>query len=107
MVQGPRQSAGARTDRHLIVVEDDKQLFVQPAGVIERLVNDARRQGAIAYDGDAIAVILAAQLVADLETQGARDTASRMSGHEQIESALVRVGITHQPALGANGIEAL
>ena len=74
------------------------RFLLQAAGVVERLEDDARRQGAVADDRDAVAIVLAQQLVADLQAQGAGDAAAGVAGHEQVVGALVRVGVAHQAA---------
>ena len=45
---------------------------MQSAGVVERLEDDARGEGAVADDGDGVPVGIAGHLVADLEAQGRR-----------------------------------
>ena len=50
-------AADARADRHLVVVEDDQQLFALPAAVVERLEHDARGEGAVADHRDGVAVL--------------------------------------------------
>ena len=45
---------------------------MQAAGVVERLEDDARGEGAVADDGDRVPLGLADQLVADLQAQGRR-----------------------------------
>ena len=52
-IEAPGQAADARTNGHLIVVQDHEQVLAQAAGIIEGLEDDARRQGAVADDGDA------------------------------------------------------
>ena len=42
------------------------------------------------------------QVVAALQAGDRRDAAAGVAGHEQVVVALVRVGIAHQPALGAD-----
>ncbi len=71
-VEACRQGADARADRHLVVVENDQQVLLQPAGVVECLEDDTRRQGTITDDGDALSVFLAAKVVANLEPQRRR-----------------------------------
>src|SRR5207237_559669 len=52
LVEAARQGADARADGHLVVVEDDEQVLVQPAGVVHGLEDDAGGEGAVADDGD-------------------------------------------------------
>ena len=49
------QRAHGRADRHVVVVEDDQQVAVFHAGIVERLEGHARRHGAVTDDGDALA----------------------------------------------------
>ena len=105
LVERMRQSAGARADRHLVVVENDEQVLLQPAGVVQRFEDDAARQGAVADDGDRFAVGLAHQIVADLEAEHGRDRRAGVAGHEQVEVGLVRIRVAHQPAARADRVE--
>ena len=104
-VEATGQSADSRTDGHLVVVENDEQVLAQAAGVVESLEDDSRRQGAVADDRDRVVVALAEKLVADLEAQRTRDAAAGVAGHEQVVSALVGIGITHEAAARADGVE--
>jgi hypothetical protein len=56
----PRQivahRAGRRRDRHVVVVQDDDEAGIQRAGIVHRLVGHAGRHGAVADDGDHIAL---------------------------------------------------
>ena len=99
------QAADPRADRHLVVVEDDQQLLLQPAGVVERLEDDARGQGAVADDGDGVPVGGPDELVADLEPQGRGGSTAGVAGHEQVERAFGRVGVTHQAPLGPDRVQ--
>ena len=74
------------------------RFLFEAAGVVQRLEDDAGGQGAVADDRDAVAVVVAEQVVADLQAQGAGDAAAGVAGHEQVVGALVRVGVAHQAA---------
>ena len=45
------------------------------------------------------------QIVADLRPERRRDAATGVAGHEQVVFALVRIGVAHQAALGADAVE--
>ena len=45
-------------------------------------------------------------LVADLEPQCRRRRAAGVAGHEQVERALGRIGVTHQAPLGPDRVQA-
>ena len=93
-------------DRHLVVVENHQQVLAHAAGVVHRLVDDARRKRSVANHGHGVPVALAAhQVVAAFKPQGGRNTRSGMAGHEQVVFALLRVGVAHQAPLGAHGAE--
>jgi len=62
-------------------------------------------RGAVADDRHAVPVAVTQQLVADLEAQGARQAAAGVAGHEQVVGALVRVGVAHEAAARADGLE--
>src|SRR5579875_793776 len=99
------QGTDTRTDGHLVVVEDDQQVFPQSAGIVECFKNDARRQRSIPDNCHAMAVVLTEQIIAHLETEGAGNAAAGMAGHEQVVGAFVRIGIAHQSAAPADGVE--
>ena len=50
------ERADRRRDRHVVVVEDDEHVGVGDAGVVHRLEGLSGRHGAVADDGDRIAV---------------------------------------------------
>src|SRR5438874_2681294 len=92
-VEAARQGADARADGHLVVVEDDEEVLVQSAGIVQRLEDDPRRQGAVADDRNTVPLTfigwgrgegglplsrLHQQLIANLQAQGARDATAGM-----------------------------
>ena len=105
LVETRRQGADARADRHLVVIKDDEQVFTQAAGVIQRLEDDARRQGAVADHRHAAAVAFAHQVVAGFQAQRTRHAATGVAGHKQIVIAFVRIRITHEAAARAQAAE--
>ncbi len=106
-VEALRQGADARTNGHLVVIEDDQELPFEMAGIVERLEDDAGRQGAVAHDGHAITIRVAHQLIARLEAERSGHRATGVAGHEEIERTLLRIGIAHEAAARANRIEAV
>src|SRR5439155_16490776 len=106
-VEGRGESADARADRHLIVVEDDQKLLFKMSRIIEGLEDDSRRKGAVAHNRDAIAPRMAEKLIADFEAQRGGGGATRMAGHEQIVRAFLRIGVAHQAAAGPHRVEAV
>ena len=100
MIERFGQSAHARADRHLVVVEDDDEVLLEPAGVVHRLEDRAAGEGAVADDGHDVPLFIGPeQIVAAPHSQRGADAASGVTGHEQIVVALGRVGVAHQPAL--------
>ncbi len=96
----------ARTNRHFVVVEHDGQLFVEPAGVVHRLEDDARGKSPVADDGhDVVRFVGGEVIVAASQTQRGAHATSCVSGHEQIIGAFLRVGIAHQTTLGPDRAE--
>ncbi len=54
-----------------------------------------------------MAIVVAEQIVAHLEAQRAGDTATGVAGHEQVIGTFMRIGIAHQSAARADGVELL
>ena len=104
-VERPGQAADTRTDRHLVVVEDDQQILAEAPGVVERFEDDAGRQSAVADDRDAVMIAVPEQLVAHFQPERAGDATAGMAGHEQVVGTFMRVRIAHQAAAGADGAE--
>ena len=98
-----RDSADARANRHLIVVQHDQQLGrLLAARVIQGLEHDAAWQRPVADHRDGMAISFAEKLVAAVQSEHGRDAASGMARHEQIVGAFVRIRVAHQSAAGAN-----
>ena len=64
------QGTDTRADRHPVVVEDDDQLLLEEAGVIEGLEHDAGGERAVADHGHRMAIAAAAEVVAAGEPKG-------------------------------------
>ena len=99
------QPADAGADRHLVVVEDHQQPFLEEAGVVERLEDDSRGQRAVADHRHRRAVGAAAEIVAAGQAERRRDARPRVARHEEVVGALVGVGKAHQSAAGADRAE--
>ncbi len=99
-------AADARADRHLVVVEDHQQALAELAGVVHRLVDDARGERAVANHRDAPAVVVGAgQRIAARQSDCGRHTRAGVARDEQVVVALFGVGVAHQAALGADRVE--
>ena len=102
------QAADAGADPHLVVVEDDQQVFFQAGRVVHRFEHDAGGQGPVAQDGHGAAVSstgVAQQIVGRLEAEHGRNARAGVAGHEQVVGALVGIRVSHQAALGADRVE--
>jgi hypothetical protein len=72
------ERAHRRRDRHVVVVEDDQQVGVGHAGVVERLEGHAGGHGAVADDGDDV-LLLALVRVRHGHAQRGRDRGRRVA----------------------------
>jgi len=103
-IEGLGQPAHARADRHLVVVQHDGDVLLQPAGVVHRLEHDPGGECPVADHRDRVPVFLRDdQIVAALQPEGRGHATAGMSGHDQVVGAFSRVGIAHQPPLGPDG----
>ena len=89
-----RDRPDVRGDRHVIVVEDDDEVFLHDAGVVHPLVDHPSGHGTVADDRDHF-VILAAQLPGGDHSQGRRDGRACMSSAERI---ILTLGPFQEPA---------
>jgi hypothetical protein len=102
-----RHRARRRRDRHLVVVEDDEEPLVQVAGVVHRLVGHARRQRAVADDGDDVAHVVAAELAGHREAKARRDRGRGMRRSERVILAFRALGEPAQAPAGAQRPDAV
>ena len=80
--------------------------LLEPAGVVQRFVDDARGKRAVADHRHAPAFFVGAdQLVAAGQAERGRNARAGVARHEQVVFALLRVGVAHQAALGADRVE--
>jgi hypothetical protein len=80
------QRAHGRADAHVVVVEDDEQVGLGHACVVERLESHARGHGAVADHGHAVA-LHALEFGRDRHAQRRRDAGARMRGAESVVAA--------------------
>ena len=105
LVEAVGESADARANGHLVVVEDDQEVLAQAASVVEGLEDDARGQGTVADDGHGMGIGPAEEIVAGLQAEAAGNGAAGVAGHERVVGALLGVGIAHEAAARADGVE--
>ena len=100
------QTADSRTDRHLVVVEDDDQVLLQTAGVVHGLEDDAAGKCPVADDRHDVPRLLGPQqVVAAAQAQGRSHAAAGVAGEKQVVVALGRVRVAHQAPLGPHRLE--
>ena len=78
-------------DAHAVVVEDDEQLPLERAGVVEAFECQAVDDGGIADDGDDVAV-LAQMLIAAGHADGGGDGGAGVADGEEVVGAFAGVG---------------
>ncbi len=79
--------------------------FFNPLAWLNDFEDDAGGQGAVADDSHRVSIGLAGQLVADFKPEGGRWSAAGVPGHEQVEGAFGRVGVTHQTPFGPDRVQ--
>ena len=83
-VEVARERADIGRDRHPVVVEDDHDRRLQPAGVVQRLESDAAGQGAVADHGDDLAVLADPLAHRLLEPDGVADRGRGVAGAHDV-----------------------
>ncbi len=83
------ESADVRRDRHPIVVEDDDDRSLEPAGVMERLIGDAAGQRPVADHGDDVAVLADPLAHRLLEADGVADRGRGVAGAHDVVLGLL------------------
>ena len=91
-------------DRHLVVVEDDDDVRAAGAGIVEPLVREATRQGAVADDRDHL-VRTPLEVSPERHTDGRRDGGGRVPGAKRVVFALGTLEEPRQPALLTQRVE--
>ena len=82
------QGADVLVDGDLVVVENDEQVCVQAAGVVDAFEGQAAREGAVADDGDGVR-FLPFELGGDGKAEGCGDRGGGMTCSEGVVRALV------------------
>jgi hypothetical protein len=98
--------ADRRADGHLVVVEDDQQIGVERAAVVERLEGHAGAERAVADDGDDLPA-LALELGGDGHAERGADGGAGVADAEGVVLALAALGEAGQAALLAHAVHAL
>ncbi len=83
-----RDAADARRDREVVVVEDDEQVLLQVARVVEALVGEAAGQRAVADHGDDL-VVVPHDVARRRHAERGRDRGRPVRGAERVVRALV------------------
>ena len=100
------QPPDPRADAHLVVVQNDQQIFAEARGVVERLEHDAAGQCPVADHRDAAAVLPGVhEVVPGLQSEARAHAGPGVAGDEQVVLAFLRVRVAHQPAAGAERVE--
>ena len=100
------QRPHGRADAHVVVVQDDEQVGVGHAGVVQRLEGHARRHGAVADDGHRVA-FLTALARGQRHAQRGRDAGAGMRGAEGVVLAFGPLGKARQAVLLAQRAHAV
>ena len=98
------QGADIFRDRHLVVIEDDDQVPVEVAGVVETLEGHARGHRAVADDGDDFARLPLDRLGRG-HAQAVADGGGTVAGPHRVVLALRPLGEAAQPPVLAQGGE--
>src|SRR5207244_12484474 len=101
------ESADVWRDRHPIVVEDDDDRSLEPAGVMERLIGDAAGQRPVADHGDNVAVLADSLAHRLLEADRVADRGRGVAGTHDVVLGLEHRAERRQPAVLAERVEAL
>ncbi|SLN57471.1 hypothetical protein ROG8370_02594 [Roseovarius gaetbuli] len=101
-----RHRADRRGDAHFIVVENDKQAAPLGARIVERLIGHADTDRAIADHGNRVARRLP-HVAAHGKAERGADRGQTMRGAERIMGAFAAFGKARQPALLAQGTDAI
>ena len=88
-VEVARQRTDVRRDRHPVVVEDHDHRRAEAAGLVDRLERDTTGHGAVADDGDDLAVIPRAVPHGLLEAHGVADGGRCVAGAHDVVLGLV------------------
>ncbi len=98
------EGADIRRDRHLVVVEDDDQVAVEVAGVVEGLEGEAGGHRAVADHRDG-PVRLFLDVAGQGHAEGGRDRGRAVAGLEDVVAALLDLRKAADPLVLAQGGE--
>ena len=101
-----RHRPDRRSDRHIVVVENDDQARVPRAGIVHRLIGHAGRHRAVADHGDDI-VRLPVQIARDSHAERGGNRRRGMGGAKGVVLAFRALGKTRQPAALTQGANAV
>ena len=93
-------------DALVVVVEDDDEVFLQRAGVVDRFQRHAAGERAVANDRDDL-VVLAAQVARGGHAEGGGDRGAGVAGAEDVVLALVPAQIAGDALKLLDGAEAV
>ena len=106
ITEGQRDAAGVFGDRHVVVIENDNEIALQPGGVVQRLEGHTAGQGAVPDHGDHVEV-LSPEVPGSGEPQPRRDRSGAVAGVERVALALSAPGKARDPPVGADAVEVL
>ena len=92
-----------RGDRHLIVVENDEQVLLENAGIVDGLNGNSGRHGSVADHADD-APVPPHDIIAGHDAEPGRDGGSRVARQEGVIVAFFGVGEAGEPAVLAHGV---
>ena len=96
------QSTYVFADRHIVIVENNDQIIILRAGVVQRLIGQTAGHSAVADHSNHLA-LFAPQRFCLSQTNGLGNSRRTVAGGKNIVLALVRSGKTADAALGAQG----
>ena len=104
-IQVGGQGSHRRGDRHVVVVEDDKNAGVgQVPGMVDGFESHATGEGAITDDGHTTEAFTAS-IPGQGHAQGRRDAGGGMACSEMVEGAFAALQVAGYPTLLAQGME--
>ena len=105
-VQVARHGTDVGRDRHVVVVEDDHQLALEMAGLVEAFQRQAARQRAVTDDGHD-AVVLLLDVARHGNAEGGGDRGRSMAGVEDVVLRLFPFAEAGDAAVHADGVEGI
>jgi hypothetical protein len=102
-----RHGADRRSDRHLVVVQDDEEPLFHVAGVVHGLIGHAGGHGAVADHADHVADARGAEIACHGEAEAGGDRCGGVRRSEGIVLAFVTLGEAREAAGGAERANAV